>query len=79
MDVYHQRVLEAQKRPRTPIIRDLGNCVLSIILGSVFYNLLQSSASFFGRAALLFFTTLLNAFASGFEVSFPHFHAYAIC
>lgn len=51
-----------------PLSSIIGNCILSVILGTVFYDLSDGTDSFFGRAALLFFTTLLNAFASGFEV-----------
>lgn len=43
---------------------------MSIILGSMFYDLPQDSSSFFGRGVLLFFTVLLNTFLGAFEVSF---------
>ena len=51
-----------------PISAIVGNCILAIILGSVFYNLPETTDSFYSRGALLFFATLLNAFTSGFEV-----------
>jgi len=38
--------------------------------GSVFYNLDDSTASFYSRGVLLFFAILLNAFASALEVCF---------
>jgi ABC-type multidrug transport system ATPase subunit len=46
----------------------IGNFVMSLIIGSVFYNLDDTSASFFQRGALLFFACLMNAFASALEV-----------
>ena len=55
-----------------PLSAIVGNCLLAIILGSVFYNLPETSDSFYGRGALLFFATLLNAFISGFEVGSDH-------
>jgi hypothetical protein len=36
--------------------------------GSVFYNLPDDTASFYSRGALLFFSILMNAFASALEV-----------
>lgn len=42
---------------------------MSIILGSMFYNMPTDTSSFFGRGVLLFFTVLLNAFLGAFEVS----------
>lgn len=47
----------------------IGNFAMSLIIGSVFYNLDESSESFFQRGALLFFACLMNAFASALEVS----------
>lgn len=46
-----------------------GNFFLALIFGSVFYNLGPNTASFYSRAALLFFSVLLNAFSSALEVS----------
>ena len=51
---------------------------MSLIVGSVFYNLGQDTSSFFQRGALLFFACLMNAFASALEVSYPIF-ACAVC
>jgi len=50
-----------------PISNLVGNCVLGIVLGTVFLNLPNDTSSFFARSALLFFATLLNAFVTGFE------------
>lgn len=46
----------------------VGNFVMSLIIGSVFYNLQDSTSSFFQRGALLFFACLMNAFASALEI-----------
>lgn len=45
-----------------------GNFVMSLIIGSVYYNLQPTTASFFQRGALLFFACLSNAFASALEI-----------
>lgn len=45
----------------------IGNCIMSVILGSIFYNMPEDTSSFFGRGALLFFTILLNTFLGAFE------------
>ncbi|KAL9000682.1 MAG: hypothetical protein Q9169_000718 [Polycauliona sp. 2 TL-2023] len=46
----------------------LGNSVMALIIGSVFYNLPADTQSFFSRGALLFFAILLNAFSSYLEI-----------
>ncbi|KAF5011625.1 hypothetical protein FDECE_2288 [Fusarium decemcellulare] len=46
----------------------IGNFIMSLIIGSVFYNLEQTSSSFFQRGALLFFACLVNAFSSALEI-----------
>ncbi|RPB21384.1 ABC transporter CDR4 [Terfezia boudieri ATCC MYA-4762] len=47
----------------------IGNSIMALIIGSVFYNLPDDSSSFFSRGSLLFFAILMNAFASGLEIS----------
>ena len=47
----------------------IGNSIMALIIGSVFYNLPRDTSSFYYRGALLFFAILLNAFASFLEVS----------
>lgn len=47
----------------------IGNFVMALIIGSVFFNLQQTTESFYSRGALLFFAVLLNAFSSALEVS----------
>ena len=44
-----------------------GNVIVSIILGSMFYNMPEDTSSFFGRGVLLFFTILTNTFLASFE------------
>lgn len=46
----------------------LGNSVMALIIGSVFYNLPADTLSFYSRGVLLFFAILLNAFSSYLEV-----------
>ncbi|KAF2475215.1 ABC drug exporter AbcA [Lindgomyces ingoldianus] len=46
----------------------IGNAIIGIIVGSVFYNLGDSSASVDSRALLLFFSIMLNACTSGLEI-----------
>lgn len=50
-----------------PISSIVGNAVVSIILGSMFYNMPERTSSFFGRGVLLFFTILTNTFLASFE------------
>lgn len=52
----------------TPAISSLaGNAIVSIILGSMFYNMPEDTSSFFGRGVLLFFTILTNTLIAAFE------------
>ncbi len=46
----------------------IGNTVMALIIGSVFYNLEVNTGTFYSRGALLFFAILLNAFSSFLEV-----------
>lgn len=46
----------------------IGNTIIALIIGSVFYNLADNTGSFYSRGALLFFAILLNAFSSALEV-----------
>jgi len=45
-----------------------GNFMMALVISSVFYNLPQTTDSFFSRSAILFFAILLNAFGSALEV-----------
>ncbi|KAB8079584.1 ABC-2 type transporter-domain-containing protein [Aspergillus leporis] len=46
----------------------IGNFIMALIIGSVFYNLKEDTSSFYSRGALLFFAVLLNAFSSALEI-----------
>lgn len=46
-----------------------GNTVIALIIGSVFYNLDNSTSALYSKGALLFFGILMAAFASSLEVS----------
>lgn len=46
----------------------IGNSIMALIIGSVFYNLPSNTGSFYSRGALLFFAILLNAFSSFLEI-----------
>lgn len=47
----------------------IGNFIMALIIGSVFFNLQPTTESFYSRGALLFFAVLLNAFSSALEVN----------
>lgn len=51
-----------------PISTVLGNTIMALIVGSIFFNLKPDSDSMQKRTILLFFSTLLNGFMTGFEV-----------
>ncbi|KAF9884827.1 hypothetical protein FE257_001243 [Aspergillus nanangensis] len=46
----------------------IGNSIMALVVSSVFYNLDETTNSYFSRGALLFFSILLNAFASALEI-----------
>ncbi|KAK9429132.1 ABC-2 type transporter-domain-containing protein [Lipomyces doorenjongii] len=46
----------------------ISNVIMALVVSSVFYNLPQTTGSFYSRGALLFFAILLNAFASALEI-----------
>ncbi|KAF7349234.1 hypothetical protein MSAN_01712800 [Mycena sanguinolenta] len=45
-----------------------GTWILTLLVSSVFYNLADSTSSFYPRGALLFYAVLINAFASALEI-----------
>ena len=45
-----------------------GQSGVALIIGSVFYNLENNTATLFSRSALLFFAILMAAFQSSLEV-----------
>ncbi|KAJ5458361.1 CDR ABC transporter [Penicillium sp. IBT 31633x] len=46
----------------------IGNFIMALIIGSVFFQLEDDVNSFYSRGALLFFAVLLNAFGSALEI-----------
>ncbi|CAK9439084.1 uncharacterized protein LODBEIA_P33080 [Lodderomyces beijingensis] len=54
--------------PSIPIFSVFGQLVMGLILSSVFYNLNQTTQSFYFRGASMFFAVLYNAFASLLEI-----------
>lgn len=51
-----------------PLSGIMGNLLIAIILGSMFFDLPHDTSSFFKRGAVLFFGILLNTFMSAYEV-----------
>ncbi|KAF7289878.1 hypothetical protein MIND_01362200 [Mycena indigotica] len=45
-----------------------GNFLMALLISSVFYNLSNTTSSFYSRGALLFYAVLVNAFASALEI-----------
>lgn len=54
--------------PSLTVTQLLGNFIMALVIGSVFYNLQMVSSSLFSRGALLFFAILMNAFGSALEI-----------
>ncbi|KAL5611837.1 hypothetical protein BROUX41_000589 [Berkeleyomyces rouxiae] len=46
----------------------IANSVMGLIVASVFYDLDETTSSFFQRGALIFFACLMNAFSSALEI-----------
>lgn len=45
-----------------------GNCMMALIIGSVFFNMKEDASTFYSRGVLLFFAILMNAFSSSLEI-----------
>ncbi|KAF2192196.1 pleiotropic drug resistance protein, ABC superfamily [Zopfia rhizophila CBS 207.26] len=54
--------------PSIPIVMLIGHLFESLIIASIFYNLAETTASFFSRGAVLFMMVLLNGFSSLLEI-----------
>lgn len=54
--------------PQMPLTTILGNTTMAFIIGSMFYNMNQTTESFYHRCALLFFALLFNAFSAMLEI-----------
>lgn len=64
----HRGASRLWKSIEAPVSGIVANGILGLILGSLFYDLDNSTDSFYGRGVLLFYATMLNGFMSGFEV-----------
>lgn len=52
-----------------PVVAGIvGNTIVAIVIGSVFYQLEESTESLGKRAVLLFFAIMINALTPAFEV-----------
>ncbi|GAM40113.1 xenobiotic-transporting ATPase [Talaromyces pinophilus] len=60
------RRLEAD--PSLTLSQLFGNFIIALIVGSVFYNLDDTTNSFFSRGTLLFFALVMNALSSLLEI-----------
>lgn len=54
--------------PAFTIAQLLFNLIMSLILGSMYFELKPDTSSFYYRGGLMFFSLLFNAFASQLEV-----------
>lgn len=60
--------LRVKGDPSITIFSVVGQLVMGLILSSVFFNLKQTTGSFYYRGAAMFFAVLFNAFASLLEI-----------
>jgi ATP-binding cassette subfamily G (WHITE) protein 2 (PDR) len=61
-----QRIWNDKASTFTPII---GNIIMALIVGSVFYGTPNASAGFFSKGSVLFFAVLLNALSAISEIN----------
>jgi len=54
--------------PSVTLSQLFGNFVMALVVSSIFYNLPQTTDSFFSRSAVIFYAILLNAFGSALEI-----------
>ena len=66
--IMHRNWLRMKGDPSITIFSIFGQLVMALILSSVFYNLSQTTDSFYYRGAAMFFAVLYNAFASLLEI-----------
>ncbi|RAL17144.1 putative ABC multidrug transporter [Aspergillus homomorphus CBS 101889] len=62
----YQRVWNERTSTLTTVI---GNCVLALIIGSVFYGSPATTSGFFAKGAVLFYAVLLNALTAMTEIN----------
>ncbi|KAK6461711.1 multidrug resistance protein [Scheffersomyces coipomensis] len=63
-----RNILRLKGDPSISLFSIFGNFTMGLILSSVFYNLQQTTSSFYYRGAAMFFAVLFNAFASLLEI-----------
>lgn len=63
-----RNILRTKGDPSISIFSIFGQLVMGLILSSVFFNLNQTTSSFYYRGAAIFFSVLFNAFASLLEI-----------
>lgn len=55
-----------------PFVTIFGNFVISVVLGSIFFDLPSDASSLNSRCILLFFAILFNGLSSALEVRLVH-------
>ncbi|KAK6455693.1 multidrug resistance protein [Scheffersomyces xylosifermentans] len=63
-----RNILRTKGDPSIALFSIFGQLIMGLILSSVFYNLPQTTGSFYYRGASMFFAVLFNAFSSLLEV-----------
>ncbi|CAI5757455.1 unnamed protein product [Candida verbasci] len=66
--IMHRNWLRFKGDPSITAFSIFGQVVMGLILSSVFYNLDQTTGSFYYRGAAIFFAVLFNAFSSLLEI-----------
>lgn len=66
--IVSRNFLRVRGDPSITIFSIFGQGVMGLILSSVFYNLPQTTGSFYYRGAAMFFAVLFNAFSSLLEI-----------
>lgn len=66
--IMHRNILRTKGDPSITIFSIFGQVVMGLILSSVFYNMQNTTSSFYYRGASMFFAVLFNAFASLLEI-----------
>jgi len=61
--------------PSVTVFALTAHSIIAVIVGSLFYNLGETSSTFFTRGALLFYSCVLNAFSSAMEVCYSPTHS----
>ncbi|KAH6658751.1 ABC-2 type transporter-domain-containing protein [Truncatella angustata] len=65
----HKKEVQANgQRLKSPFTLSYANSSIALIVSSLFYNLQQTTGSFYSRAAVMFVAILFNAFSSALEI-----------